>query len=154
MKEGQQLSTDQALANLNEVMLQNMRAAEASSGQADAAAALASALAEQGLDLAENMQASGLAVSDTWSIGGSAEQLAAGGGPGMGQGVRAQMPDPEQAKVPGWEALPGRDQVLEPVRAQARVPAAAPVAAARDKARVRAAEMGPGRDSAAEAGRW
>ncbi len=84
VKEGQQLSTDQALANLNEVMLQNMRAAEASSGQADAAAALASALAEQGLDLAENMQASGLAVSDTWSLGGSAEQLAAGGGTGGG----------------------------------------------------------------------
>lgn len=98
VKEGQQLSTDQALANLNEVMLQNMRAAEASSGQADAAAALASALAEQGLDLAENMQVSGLAVSDTWSIGGSAEQLAAGGGPGMGQGG------------PGTDAGPGAGQ--------------------------------------------
>ncbi|MCM3699924.1 hypothetical protein [Paenibacillus macerans] len=85
VNEGQKLSTDQALANLNEAMLQNMQAAEASSGQADVAAELASALAEQGLDLAENMQASGLAVSDTWSMGGSAEQLAAGGGPGMGQ---------------------------------------------------------------------
>ncbi|MGZ7441891.1 phage tail tape measure protein [Paenibacillus sp. TH7-28] len=89
VNEGQKLSTDQALANLNEAMLQNMQAAEASSGQADAAAELASALAEQGLDLAENMQASGLAVSDTWSMGGSAEQLAAGAGPGAGQGPGA-----------------------------------------------------------------
>lgn len=57
--------------------------------QAEAAAALAAALAKQGMGLAEQMAASGLAVSDTWSMGGIAEQWAgeamlAGGEPGSG----------------------------------------------------------------------
>ncbi len=95
IESGDQVKSDQALEQLAEALKQQLRASDAESGQAEAAAALASALAKQGMGLAENMAASGLAVSDTWSMGGSAEQLAAGdayasggeggGDPGAGQ---------------------------------------------------------------------
>ncbi|MEF2967066.1 phage tail tape measure protein [Paenibacillus sp. M1] len=70
-----------ALDELAAALERQLQAASAESGQSAAAAGLASALAKQGLGLAENMAASGLAVSDAWSMGGSAEQLAAGGSP-------------------------------------------------------------------------
>lgn len=101
MNEGKQQDMDQALTSLNEAMLQNMKAAASSASQADTAAKLASALAQQGLDLAENMQASGLAVSDTWSLGGSAEQLASGAG------VGADEESPTTGFEPGADRAPG-----------------------------------------------
>lgn len=98
---GDQVMSDQALEKLAEALKKQLQTSDSEAGQAEAAAALATALAKQGMGLAEEMAASGLAVSDTWSMGGSAEQLAAGEGvagggeagseaggePGAGQGA-------------------------------------------------------------------
>ncbi|MFD1175227.1 phage tail tape measure protein [Paenibacillus puldeungensis] len=101
VSEGKQQDMEQALADLNETMLQNMKAADSTSGQVDTAAKLASALAKQGLGLAENMQASGLAVSDTWSMGGNAEQLASGSGAGAGEESSSAGPEGGSGQAPG-----------------------------------------------------
>lgn len=73
---GNQEEIEQALKKLEEALQQNIEASASQSKQGEAAAAMAAALAKQGMELAENMAASGLAVSDTWSMGGAAEQLA------------------------------------------------------------------------------
>lgn len=101
VSEGKQQDMDKTLADLKEAMLQNMKAADSTSGQADTAAKLASAIAKQGLGLAENMQASGLAVSYTWSMGGTAEQLASGVGAGAGEESPAAGSEGESGQAPG-----------------------------------------------------
>lgn len=78
LESGEGAGADRALKELAEAMERDIRASETKSGQAASATELAAALAEQGLDLAEDMAASGLAVSDAWGQGGRAEQLAAG----------------------------------------------------------------------------
>lgn len=75
---------EQALKKLEEALKQNIEASSSQSQQSEAAAAMAAALAKQGIELAENMAASGLAVSDTWSMGGAAEQLASSDNMGSG----------------------------------------------------------------------
>lgn len=95
IESGDQAMSDQALEKLAEALKQQLQTSENEAGQAEAAAALASALAKQGMGLAEEMAASGLAVSDTWSMGGSAEQLAAGeGGAGGGEAGSEAGSDP------------------------------------------------------------
>ncbi|WP_334073702.1 MULTISPECIES: phage tail tape measure protein [Paenibacillus] len=84
IESGEAAGMDQALKELAEAMESEIRAAAATSGQAAAAAELAAVLAEQGLDLAEDMAASGLAVSGAWGQGGRAERLAAGSAPAGG----------------------------------------------------------------------
>ncbi|MCA1294411.1 phage tail tape measure protein [Paenibacillus sp. alder61] len=78
LESGEAAGADRALEELAEAMERDIRASETKSGQAASASELAAALAEQGLDLAEDMAASGLAVSGAWGQGGRAEQLAAG----------------------------------------------------------------------------
>lgn len=70
---------EKAMQELASPLQQDAQAAGMQSDQSVAAGELASALAEQGLGLAEDMAAAGLAVSDTWSMGGAAEQIALGG---------------------------------------------------------------------------
>ncbi|MEK5479196.1 phage tail tape measure protein [Paenibacillus sp. FSL R5-0407] len=92
---GDQVMSDQALEKLAEALKKQLQTSDSEAGQAEAAAALATALAKQGMGLAEEMAASGLAVSDTWSMGGSAEQLAAGeGGAGGGEAGGEAGSDP------------------------------------------------------------
>lgn len=81
LESGEAAGADRALEELAEAMERDIRASETNSGQAAAASALAAALAKQGLGLAEDMAASGLAVSGAWGQGGRAEQLAAGSVP-------------------------------------------------------------------------
>ncbi|WP_410770007.1 phage tail tape measure protein [Fontibacillus sp. BL9] len=109
---GDQVKSDQALEKLAEALKQQLRASEAESGQSEAAAALASALAKQGMSLAEDMAASGLAVSDTWSMGGSAEQLAAGdayasGGEAVGEADSEPGTGPGSGGPEGAGSNPG-----------------------------------------------
>ncbi|MNZ70786.1 hypothetical protein D3C78_891340 [compost metagenome] len=75
---GSQEQVEQALQQLEEALQKNIEASNAEAQQSEAAEALAMALAKQGMDLAENMAASGLAVSDSWSMGGAADQIASG----------------------------------------------------------------------------
>lgn len=81
---GNQEEITQALKQLEEAMRKNIESSDSQSQQSEAAAALASALAKQGMSLAEDMAASGMAVSSTWSMGGAAEQLASSGGTSSG----------------------------------------------------------------------
>ncbi|MNO71585.1 hypothetical protein D3C76_625030 [compost metagenome] len=76
---GNQEQVEQALKQLEEALQKNIEASNAEAQQSEAAEALAMALAKQGMGLAENMAASGLAVSDSWSMGGAADQVASGG---------------------------------------------------------------------------
>lgn len=75
---------EQALEQLKQLAEENANAAEALSQQSTAAAQLASALAKQGIGLAQDMAAAGLAVADSWSMGGMAEQLASAVASGTG----------------------------------------------------------------------
>lgn len=70
------------LSELAAALEEEMKSSGASGLQAAAAADLASALAQQGLGLAGEMSAAGFPVSDTWSMGGSAEQWASAAGSG------------------------------------------------------------------------
>lgn len=80
--EGQNSATDLALSELAEALEEELKSASAEALQAAAASAMASGLAQQGLELAGEMSAAGLSVSDAWAMGGSAEQLASAGGSG------------------------------------------------------------------------
>lgn len=89
LEKGNPQEIEQALELLEQAIQESMAGLKSDLNQAEAAAALAAALAKQGMGLAEQMAASGLAVSDTWSMGGIAEQWAgeamlAGGEPGSG----------------------------------------------------------------------
>ncbi|GAA0133407.1 hypothetical protein YSY43_02470 [Paenibacillus sp. YSY-4.3] len=89
LENGNSQEIEQALELLEQAIQESMAGMSSDLDQAEAAAALAAALAKQGMGLAEQMAASGLAVSDTWSMGGIAEQWAgdavlAGGEPGSG----------------------------------------------------------------------
>lgn len=75
---------EQAMEQLKQLAEENANAAEALSKQSAAAAQLASALAKQGIGLAQDMAAAGLAVADSWSMGGMAEQLASAAASGTG----------------------------------------------------------------------
>lgn len=108
LESGESVGADQALEELAEAMERDIRASETKSGQAASASELAAALAEQGLDLAEDMAASGLAVSGAWGQGGRAEQLAAGSAasgspPGAPSGSGASP-----GNAPGENAMGGR----------------------------------------------
>lgn len=81
LESGVAAGADRALEELAEAMERDIRASETNADQAASASELAAALAEQGLDLAEDMAAAGLAVSGAWGQGGRAEQLAAGSAP-------------------------------------------------------------------------
>lgn len=87
--EGQDSATDLALSELAAALEEELKAASAEALQAAAASAMASGLAQQGLELAAEMSAAGLSVSDAWSMGGSAEQLAAASGSGQGSNGEA-----------------------------------------------------------------
>lgn len=89
LEKGNAEEIEQALELLNQAIQEGMAGLNSDLDQAEAAAALAAALAKQGMELAEQMAASGLAVSDTWSMGGVADNLASGyplssGEPGTG----------------------------------------------------------------------
>ncbi|WP_018752951.1 hypothetical protein [Paenibacillus sanguinis] len=71
-----QNSTDIDLSELAAALEEEMKSFAASGSQAAAASELASGLAQQGLGLAEEMSAAGFPVSDTWSMGGTAEEWA------------------------------------------------------------------------------
>ncbi|WP_059051461.1 DUF2721 domain-containing protein [Paenibacillus senegalimassiliensis] len=81
-----QNSADIDLSELAAALEEEMKSAGVSGAQATAAADLASALAQQGLGMAEQMSAAGFPVSDTWSMGGSAEQWASAAGNGASPG--------------------------------------------------------------------
>ncbi|MCM3039032.1 phage tail tape measure protein [Paenibacillus motobuensis] len=68
-----------AMEQLKQLVQENAGAAASRAQQLAEASELASALAEQGLGLAQDMSASGMAVADSWSMGGLAEQLASAG---------------------------------------------------------------------------
>lgn len=89
LEKGNAQELEQALELLEQALQESMAGMNSGLDQAEAASALAAALAKQGMELAEQMAASGLAVSDTWSMGGIAEQWAgdaalASGEPGSG----------------------------------------------------------------------
>lgn len=89
LEKGNAQELEQALELLEQALQESMAGMNSGLDQAEAASALAAALAKQGMELAEQMAASGLAVSDTWSMGGIAEQWAgdaalANGEPGSG----------------------------------------------------------------------
>lgn len=73
---------EEALRELFAELEQAALAKAASDNESQGAAALASSLAAQGLELAEQMMAAGLSVSNTWSSGGSAQALAQAGASG------------------------------------------------------------------------
>ncbi|MNW39316.1 hypothetical protein D3C74_164050 [compost metagenome] len=81
---GNQEEVEQALKQLEEALQKNIEASQSQSEQSEAAEALAMALAKQGMGLADNMAASGLAVSNSWSMGGTADQLASSGSASSG----------------------------------------------------------------------
>lgn len=90
LSKGQPSQMDQALKDLNDALQQAVSSANQNSQQAESAAALASALAKQGMGMAQEMAASGLAVSNTWSMGGSAEELASGNSLASGEGSNGE----------------------------------------------------------------
>ena len=99
LEKGDAAEQEQALQQLAEELSTAIEAKLQALEQADLASALSAALAQQGLGLADQMAAAGLAYSDTWSSGGSAEMLAqasAAGNPSEGQGA-----------APGEGSLPG-----------------------------------------------
>lgn len=79
LKEGNAQETELAMEQLKQLVQENAGAAASRAQQLAEASQLASALAEQGLGLAQDMSASGMAVADSWSMGGLAEQLASAG---------------------------------------------------------------------------
>ncbi|KHF32129.1 hypothetical protein CM49_05671 [Paenibacillus sp. P1XP2] len=68
--------TEEALDELEAALAKALAAQAQAASQSAAAASLSSKLASQGLGLASQMTASGMEVSDSWSSGGSAEELA------------------------------------------------------------------------------
>ena len=74
---------EEALQELAEELAKAAEAKNSADEAAKAASELASALASQGLNLADKMSAAGMKVSDSWSSGGSAEAMAAGLGSGQ-----------------------------------------------------------------------
>lgn len=77
--EGNAQEVELAMEQLKQLVQENAGAAASRAQQLAEASQLASALAEQGLGLAQDMSASGMAVADSWSMGGLAEQLASAG---------------------------------------------------------------------------
>ncbi|MDR0269831.1 phage tail tape measure protein [Paenibacillus sp.] len=67
---------DEAMNDLEAALAKALAARAAASSQSATASSMSSQLASQGLGLASQMMASGMHVSDTWSNGGSAEELA------------------------------------------------------------------------------
>lgn len=78
---------EEALQKLAEELAKAAEAKTSADGASKAASDLAAALASQGLNLAEQMSAAGLSVSDAWSTGGSAEALAQAG---LGEGTDSE----------------------------------------------------------------
>lgn len=83
LEKGDSAKQDEALQQLVEELAKAMAAKSLASQQSAAASALSAALAKQGMGLADQMAAAGLAYSDTWSSGGSAEMLAQAGAIGQ-----------------------------------------------------------------------
>jgi hypothetical protein len=79
LSEGNTQEVELAMEQLKQLVQENAGAAASRAQQLAEASQLASALAEQGLGLAQDMSASGMAVADSWSMGGLAEQLASAG---------------------------------------------------------------------------
>lgn len=108
--EGQKSASDLALSELAAALEEELKSASEEGLQAAATAALASELAEQGLELASEMAAAGLSVSDTWAMGGSAEQLASAGGGGDNPGGESGEAGHGEGNVAGEEQGTGQGQ--------------------------------------------
>lgn len=93
---------DEALSDLEAAMAKALAARAAASSQSAAASSMSSKLASQGLGLASQMTASGMQVSDAWSSGGSAEELA------MAEESGEADPEDSDSASPGSSGTQGK----------------------------------------------
>lgn len=92
---------EEALNDLESALAKALAARAAASSQSAAASAMSSKLASQGLGLSTQMAAAGMPVSDTWSSGGSAEELA------LGEEAGGAEPDGDPSSSPGSSGTQG-----------------------------------------------